>query len=100
LSAVWASNPRRDEQIKESDVDVLLRVWAVLLILAGVPGFLGLMAMFVGAATTPLPDDDGVMTRFLMLYTAMALSGLLSASGCLLWAVVKLAYPKRKSPPI
>jgi hypothetical protein len=88
-----------DEQIRESDVDVLLRIWAVLLFLAGVPGFLGLLAMFGGAATVPLPDEDAVMTRFLMLYAAMALSGLLSASGCLLWAVVKLAYPRRRYPP-
>jgi hypothetical protein len=74
-------------------VDVLLRVWAVVLFVAGTPAFLVLAAMFVGTATVP-PENADVVPKFALASVALALSGLLSASGCLLWAVTRMAYPR------
>jgi hypothetical protein len=75
-------------------VDVLLRARAVVLFVAGAPAFLVLAAMFVGAATVPPPENADVVPKFALAYVALAPSGLLSASGCLLWAVARMACPR------
>ena len=75
-------------------MDVLLRARAVVLFVAGTPASPVLAAMFVGAATVPPPENADVVPKFALAYVALALSGLLSASGCLLWAVTRMAYPR------
>jgi hypothetical protein len=84
-------------------MDLLLWGWAVVLFVAGVPVFLGLGAMFVTLWVMEgwRGASDEAISRFALLYAAFALSGLLTASGGLLWAVVRIAYPpgaKRAAP--
>jgi hypothetical protein len=74
-------------------MDILLRAWAVVLFLAGTPFFLELGAMFGTLAFMEPPNNARAIERSLRLYGAFALSGLLSASGCVLWAVARMAYP-------
>lgn len=73
----------------------LLRVFAVVLLLSGTPLFLMFWAVVIGVATVGPPDHQEAVPRFLLLYAALALSGLLSAAGGLLWVAVRIGYPRK-----
>lgn len=78
-------------------MDYLLRCLAVLLLAAGVPFFLALGTALGTLASLGGPEGDSSekVTKFLMLYGAFGLAGLLSAAGGILWAVVNIAYPRK-----
>jgi hypothetical protein len=79
-------------------MDLFLRFFAIVFILAGLPFFLAL-GTALGSLWTIGGPPKGNEEKFLLLYIAFATSGLLSASGLTLWVVAKLAYPlKRKKP--
>ena len=71
---------------------VVLRVLAILLFLSGFPIYLGFLALFIAMPTVQHTKDE--FDKFLAAYTAFALGGLLSGAGALLWAVVRIAYPR------
>ncbi len=79
-------------------MDLVMRFWAVTLLLAGGPLFIGMAVMFGAMAFSGKPSNpDEFIPRFLLLYIAFAVSGLLTASGCVVWAVAKMAYPTKES---
>jgi hypothetical protein len=71
---------------------IVLRVIGLLLFLCGAPVFIALGTALAAVATTDPPRD--AVEKFLQLYTCFALSGLLTASGALLWSIAKIAYPR------
>lgn len=78
-------------------MDYLLKSLAILLLIAGVPFFLGL-GTFLGASLSlgpPGGDSQEAMTKLVLVYAAFALAGLVSAAGGVLWAVTRMAYPPR-----
>ena len=82
-------------------MDYLLRFLAILLLAGGVPFFLAL-GVTLGAVASlggQAGDPDEQATKFFMLYSTFALSGLLSAAGGLLWAVVNIAYRTKAATP-
>ena len=78
-------------------MDILVRIWAVLLFVAGVPFFLGLAIMLGTLAfMEPPKNQDDLMPKLFLAYVAFASAGLLTAAGAMLWAVAKLAYPLKE----
>jgi hypothetical protein len=78
-------------------MDILLKIWAVVLFLAGVPFFLGLATMLGTLASMDTPKNhEDIIPKFFMCYIACAVAGLLTAAGGMLWAVAKLAYPLKE----
>jgi hypothetical protein len=77
-------------------MDLFLRAWAVLLFLAGVPLFFGLGTGLGTLAFMEPPNSPGAVEKFLQTYAAFALSGLLTASGAVLWAVARMGYPLKE----
>ena len=76
-----------------------LRILSVLLLLGGLPVFLDLRCLFCGVGThgaarhTLIPATQA--ERFFEMYLVMAIAGLVSAAGALLWAVTTMAYPRK-----
>jgi hypothetical protein len=78
-------------------MDLLLRGWAVLLFVAGLPLFLGLGVVLGTTAFMGSPGKpDDFIPKFFQLYGAFAVAGLLTASGGVLWVMAKLAYPLKE----
>jgi hypothetical protein len=82
-------------------MDIFLRVWAVLLFLAGAPFFLSLAAMF-GTLTflEPPNNPQDAVPKFLLTYIAFGMAGLLTAAGGVLWGVAKMAYPLKEQQKV
>jgi hypothetical protein len=81
-------------------MDLILRALSIVFIITGLPLFLSFSAMFVGILTPigapPGPHLTEDVTKVLLLYVAFALAGLMTAAGCVLWAVTRIAYPRRR----
>ena len=76
---------------------LLLQALSVVLLIGGVPFFL-LLGEMLGVVVASLPRPPGgypewQVEKFFQLYTVFALAGLVSATGCVLWAVTCIAYP-------
>jgi hypothetical protein len=87
-----------ENQTEINDMDLMMRFWAVVLILAGAPVFLGLSAALGVLASLPPPSNaDDLVPKFILLYIGFAVAGLLTASGCVVWAIAKIAYPLKET---
>jgi hypothetical protein len=79
-------------------MDLLVRFWAVVLFLAGVPFFAGLAVAFGTMTFLEAPNNpNDFIPKFLQLYIVFAVAGLLTASGCATWAITKMAYPLKET---
>jgi hypothetical protein len=76
-------------------MDLLLKLWALVLFLSGLPVFVFGIVMLVGGELGVGHNDPRQVEKTLLLLIVVGCAGLLTAAGCCVWALTRIAYSSR-----